>query len=214
LARLAFTKRSIPDWMAARNLEGELDISHFRMNQTDLGPLNTHFVWQGSNVEIAALALRSPNASVDGSGAVDLAARSPAVKFNGTVKGYRWGGGTIDAEGELEGAFAGSGSLRSLHATGQCSGTDLSLSLNEDFEKVSGTFELSFAPGWPKLHLSKVQASQQDEDWSGDALSNSDGQLVFDLGNGDRQLHIVSLMSPALSGPLPVTPAGERLAQK
>ena len=104
--------------------------------------------------------------------------------------------------------------LRSLHAIGKCWGTDLSLSLNEDFEKVSSTFELSFDSGWAKLHLSKVQAVQHNEDWSGEALSNSDGQLVFDLGNGDRQLHIVSILAPAATPATPAAPLGEKIAQK
>jgi hypothetical protein len=196
LARLPFTKRSIPDWLRARNLEGDLAVSHLSLNKTDLGPLNSRFVWQGANLQISSLDLRLPDGSLQGSGAIDLAARAPAAHFKGGLTGYHWGGGTVNAEGELEGSLAGVDSLRSLHAAGNCWGTDVSLSLNEDFEKVSGAFELSFDGGWPKLHLSKLRALQRDEDWSGEALSNSDGQLIFDLGNGDRQLHIVSIMAP------------------
>jgi len=214
LARLPFTKRSIPDWMAARNLEGDVAIARFRMNKTDLGPLSTHFIWQGANLQIAALDLRLPDASLNGSGTVDLAVRAPAAHFKGTVSGYHWGGGTINAEGELESTGTGADSLRSLHAVGKCWGTDLSLSLNEDFEKVSGAFELSFESGWPKLHLSKVQAVQRDEDWNGEALSNSDGQLIFDLGNGDRQLHIVSILAPPAPAAAQVGSAGEKIARK
>jgi AsmA protein len=210
LARLPFTKRSIPDWMAARNLEGDLSVARFRMNKIDLGPLNTHFVWEGANLQVSGLDLRMPDGSLNGSGTIDLAARAPAAHFKGAVSGYRWGGGTINAEGEIESSGTGADSLRSLHAVGKCWGTDVSLSLNEDFEKVSGAFELSFAGGWPKLHLSKVQASQRDEDWNGEALSNSDGQLIFDLGNGDRQLHIVSILAPAP----PVASSGEKIAEK
>jgi hypothetical protein len=80
--------------------------------------------------------------------------------------------------------------------------------LNEEFDKVSGAFELSFAEGWPKLHLSKVQAVQPNDDWSGDAVSNGDGQLIFDLGNGERQMHIVGMLAPAQ----PAVPAA--VAQK
>ncbi len=210
LARLSFTKRAIPDWMAARNLEGDLAIAHVHLNKNDLGPLNTHFIWQAANLQISSLDLRSADVSVNGSGVIDLKARVPSARFKGGVSGYHWGGGTINAEGELESSGMGTDSLRSLHALGKFAGTDLSLSLNEDFEKISGEFELSFDNGWPKLHLSKIQAVQHAEDWSGEALSNSEGQLVFDLGNGDRQLHIVSILAPAP----PVASAGEKIAQK
>ena len=62
LARLPFTKRTIPDWMKARNLEGDLVIDQLRFNKNDLGPVNTHFIWQGTNVNLTALNLRLPGA--------------------------------------------------------------------------------------------------------------------------------------------------------
>jgi hypothetical protein len=210
LARLPFTRRSIPDWMAARNLEGDLAIAHLRLNKNELGPLNTHFIWQAANLQLTSLDLRSLGVSVIGAGAIDLKARVPSAHFKGGVTGYHWGGGAINAEGELDTSGMGVDSLRSLHALGKFLGNDLSLSLNEDFEKISGDFELSFDSGWPKLHLSKIQAVQHMEDWSGEALSNSDGQLVFDLASGDRQLHIVSILAP----PPPVAVAGEKIARK
>jgi hypothetical protein len=86
--------------------------------------------------------------------------------------------------------------------------------LNEDFEKVSGLFDLSFAGGWPKLHLSKIQAVQGNDDWNGEASSNSDGQLIFDLGNGDRQLHIVSILAPGQAAPSQAASGGDKIAQK
>ncbi len=214
LARLPFTKRSIPDWLAARNLEGDVNIARLRFNNADLGPLNTHFIWQGANIHIAGLDLNLPDASVKGSGTVDLTVRTPVAHFKGSLSGYRWGGGMVNAEGELESAGTGSDSLRNLHATGNCWGNDLSLSLNEDFEKVSGLFDLSFAGGWPKLHLSKIQAVQGNDDWNGEASSNSDGQLIFDLGNGDRQLHIVSILAPGQAAPSQAASGGDKIAQK
>jgi hypothetical protein len=208
LARLSFTRRSVPAWLTARNLEGDIAIAHFTANGNDLGPLNARFVWHGVNLELAALQIASPDGSLRAAGAVNLAARAPRAHFKGNLTGYRWGGGTVDAQGELASAGAGADALRSLYATGSFWGSDVSLALNEEFDKVSGAFELSFAEGWPKLHLSKVQAVQPNDDWSGDAVSNGDGQLIFDLGNGERQMHIVGMLAPAQ----PAVPAA--VAQK
>jgi len=213
LARLPFTKRSIPEWMAARNLEGDLTIGHFVVNKNDLGPVTSRFVWQGVNLQVVGLHFSVPdgpvNCPVNATGAVNLAARMPNARFKGTLKGYRWGGGSVDAEGELQGSGTGMDGLRSLHATGKFSGTELSLSLNEDFDKVSGVFDLSFDSGWPKLHLSNLVAVQGNDDWNGEALSNSDGQLVFDLGHGDKQLHIVSILAQPQPAASPVAVAGQ-----
>jgi AsmA protein len=214
LARLPFTKWSIPDWMAARNMEGDVAITRFRANKADLGPMNTRFVWQGAHLQIADFELHTPEVALNGSGSIDLEKRVPVAHFKGGVSGYRWGGGTVNAEGEVDSTGMGSDVLRSLHAVGQCWGTDVSLSLNEDFEKVSGAFDLSFADGWPKLHLLKVEAVQRDQDWNGEAVSNSEGQLVFDLGSGDKQLHIVSIMTPVQPSVTPAAAAGEKIAQK
>ncbi len=209
LARLPFTKRSIPPWLTARNLEGDVAIAHFIVNENDLGPLNARFLWEGVNLQFTNLQLLSPAVSLRASGNVDLTSRAPDARFKGSLTGFHWGGGTIDAQGEFASTGAGLDALRSIHALGSFSATAVSLSLNQDFDKVSGAFELSLAGGWPKLHLSKVQAVQPNDDWNGEALSNSDGQLIFDLGNGDRQLHIVSLLAPS-----PPAPAPSAVAQK
>jgi len=208
LARLPFTKRSVPPWLAARNLEGDIAIARCGLSQNSSGSLNARFVWQGVNLQLTNFQLLSSDASLKGGGSVNFAARAPIAKFNGKLTGYHWGGGTVDAEGVVESTGVGLDALRSLHANGTFSASDVSLSLNEDFAKLSGGFEFSLASGWPLIHLAKVQAVQPEQDWAGEALSNSDGQLVFDLGNGERQLHIVSILAP----PPPTSPAA--VAQK
>jgi len=208
LARLPFTKRSIAPWLAARNLEGDISIARLAVNPNSAGPCAARFVWQGVNLQLSGLQLQLPEVSLRGTAAVNLAGRTPATIFKGKTTGYHWGGGLVDTEGVVESSGLGVDALRSLHGSGTFLASGVSLSLNEDFEKLSGGFEFSFAAGWPQLHLSKVQAVQPEQDWSGEALSNSDGQLVFDLGNGDRQLHIVSILAP----PPPTSPAA--VAQK
>jgi hypothetical protein len=208
LARLPFTKRSIAPWLAARNLEGDIAIASFVVNQGNPGPFSTRFIWQGVNLQLSALQLALPEGSLKGTATVNFAGRVPASKFQGKLVGYHWGGGVVDTEGIAESSGVGLDALRSLHASGTFAASDVSLSLNEDFAKLSGGFEVSFTSGWPQIHLSKVQAVQPEQEWSGEALSNSDGQLVFDLVNGDRQMHIVSILTP----PPPTSPAA--VAQK
>ncbi len=75
-------------------------------------------------------------------------------------------------------------------------GANLSLSPDDLFEKVSGGFHFSFKDGWANLRLANVQASQGEEDWTGEAASESDGKLVFDLENSGRQKRVVSTLAP------------------
>ncbi len=84
-------------------------------------------------------------------------------------------------------------------------GEDLSLSAEDAFSKVSGLFDVSFDAGWPSLKLSQVEASQGEEAWLGEAVSQSDGKLIFDLENAGRQRRIVSSLQaeePAVSSAL------------
>src|ERR1700685_3131472 len=50
LARLRLTRRSIPPWLAERNLDGDLAIARFAVNGADLGPLSARFTWRGANL--------------------------------------------------------------------------------------------------------------------------------------------------------------------
>jgi hypothetical protein len=135
------------------------------------------------------------------SGLVDLASYSPRCRFSATVGSFPWGGGLLSANAQFQTSGIGSDSLRNLHASGSFAGEDVSLSTTDAFSQISGLFDFSFADGWPSLRLSKLQATQDDEDWSGEAASRSDGKLVVDLENGERQLHVVSALAPEIGTP-------------
>jgi hypothetical protein len=58
-------------------------------------------------------------------------------------------------------------------------------------------FELAFDGDTPVLRLTKLLAHQDDQDWSGEATTRSDGKLSVELSNGDRQIHAVANITPA-----------------
>ena len=115
----------------------------------------------------------------------------------------------ITAEGQVQTSGTGIDSLHNLRATGSFSGEDVSLSDAESFETLSGQFVFSFSNDWPDLRLSKIQAVNEDDSWSGEAASRSDGKLVFDLESGGHQVHVVSPLvserSTPISPPPPLT---------
>jgi hypothetical protein len=112
----------------------------------------------------------------------------------------------VDAEGTFQTKGTGQERLRNLQATGSFVGTNVAIGGDESFDKVTGTFEFSFADGWPDLRFPKVQASDGENDWVGEAASQSDGKLVFDLTHGGKQRKVISLLTPdgrgTLSGPI------------
>ncbi len=196
LARLHVAKRRIPDWLAERNLEGELDVANFSVGHVSLGSLATRFTWQGADLRFSSVRLKLPDGVLRAEGSVNLSSYSPRYEFTANVNNYKWGGGLLNAAGTFDTAGAGEEILRHLHASGTFSGNNLSLSPDDAFNTVAGEFAFSFADGWPRLRLSKVQAADDENAWMGEAASQSDGKLVFDLQHAGQQRKIVSTLLP------------------
>ena len=194
LARLRFGRRVVPAWLAARNLEADVIVDELSVNNASLGPLRSHILWEGTTLEFNSFQLNLPAGSIAAHGTLNLAAYSPRCRFAATVSGFPWRGGLLNADGTFETSGTGLEAVRNARATGTFSGEDLSLSPGDAFNKLSGLFEFSFDAGWPNLHLSKIQASEGSEAWIGEAASQSDGKLIFDLENADGQRRVISTL--------------------
>ncbi len=211
-ARLGFLRRSLgttplPSWLTARNLDGDLIVNRLFVEGQPLGSLNTHFLWQASNLEFTDVALDLMRGRIHAQGAVDLGSYIPRWQFSASASDYPWRGGSLSAEGQFSSTGAGKDLLRNLIAQGSFNGQDLALSANDNFENVSGLFRFSFADGWPDLRLSEIEAVQHGEQWSGVGLTQSDGKLLVDLAHEGRQVHFVSsLTGESVSAPLSSLP--------
>jgi hypothetical protein len=196
LARLRVTKREIPGWLAARNMEGDVAVGAFSVNGTELGPLTTHFLWQGANLQLPAVQITLPEGLIRGRGSVSLRSYTPRAQFSARVSGFPWRGGLLSADGDLETSGIGTDSLQNLRASGTFSGADLNFSPDDAFSRISGQFQISFAQGWPDLKLSAIEASDGLDAWNGNASSQSDGKLIMDLEHAGRQRRVVSTLTP------------------
>lgn len=203
LARLRFTRRAIPSWMAGRNLEGDLRIDRFSVDRNILGPFSSHFIWQGTNLRFPSVQLNLPEGLIRAHGNVSLTSYTPRYRFDAKVTGFPWAGGLLNAEGELETSGVNGDSLHNLHATGNFTANGLGLSADDEFERISGLFDFSDADDWPKLRLSDLLATRDDGDWNGTAASESNGKLLIDLERNGRQLHLISSLVPENSGAPP-----------
>jgi len=197
LARLRLSRRSIPAWLATRNLNGDISVGQFSINSLNLGPLAARFSWQGTNLRFTALQLNLPEGLIRAQGTVNMASYVPRFRFSAKATGFPWRGGLLSADGQFQSSGTGLDSLQNLHASGNFSADDVTLSAGDAFNKISGGFEFSFADGWPDLRLSKVEASDGEEAWNGAAISQSDGKLILELEHAGRQRRVVSSLVPA-----------------
>lgn len=189
-------RRQLPAWLANRNLEGDLAVNHAAISGIPLGGLRMHFSWDAAIIQISLLHITLGQGSVRAKGTANLSENSPRYRLTGDVTGLSWKGGRVDFSGRLETAGTGNETLRSLRSSGSFNAEDLTLTPEVDFSKLNGKYQLTFEAGWPSVHLSDLQASQGEESWDGEAASQRDGKLVFELANGRRQLHVVSTLSP------------------
>jgi hypothetical protein len=207
LVRLRVMQRSIPAWLASRDLEGDIKIDKFSVDRAPLGSLSARFVWLGPVVQFTSLRLAQGNASLQAEGSLDLSSYSPQWQFQGAVAGFSWGGGFLNADGEWQTSGTGLDSLHNLRANGTFSGEDIGLSTTDSFDSISGHFDFSFTDGIPNLRLAGIEAVQDENEWNGEAATQSDGKLVFDLAHAGRQLHVISELAPEKTTLLPHSPA-------
>lgn len=196
LGRFRVARRVVPSWLSGGNAEGDLTIRDFSINGTRLGALSSRFLWQGTNLQFSSLRIKMPEGHLQAHGTVNLSSYVPRYRFAANVEAFPWRGGFLSADGEFDTAGLGSDALAHMHAIGSFSGQDLNLSSEDAFTRMSGLFDLSFAGGWPKLLLSKLQAEDGEDAWNGEATSHSDGKLIFELERAGRQRRVISTLTP------------------
>jgi hypothetical protein len=177
-------------------MEGELDIAKCSVNQLPIGPLSTHFVWQGTSIQLAELKLKLPSGKLQGSGTIALSARLPRYRLTMKVDGYPWSGGLLKLAGNIDTSGMGLVALQHLEASGDFSAEGVTFPAGDPLTSISGRFTFAFNGVTPLLKLTKVQARQGDEDWTGEGGSNPDGKLLLDLANGERQVHLAADLTP------------------
>ncbi len=201
--RLHFTRRRTPVWLATRNLEGSLDVAQFSAGGVLIGSIQSRFAWKGHTIRVTSLQSDLPQGSLQGHGIIELAGDAPSYRFTSSVTGYPFKGGLLDAAGQIESSGLGTDTLRNVQATGTFSGTNIALSPQDTFDHLAGIFNFTLADGWPNIHLTQVDASGNDERWTGEAASGSDGKLVFDFQNEGQQRQIVTPLTPENASPSP-----------
>jgi hypothetical protein len=196
LARFRIGRRSLPAWMTARDLEGDVAVGKFSAAGVALGPLKTHILWEAGSVQLTSITLGLDQGRARGKGSINLTGNLPRYRLTGNIDGLPWKGGHLSLSGNLDTSGTGRDALRNLRSNGNFTGAGWRLAAGADFSEVKGKFQLSLAQGWPNLRLSALKAFQGEDVWDGAAASEPDGKLVFDFVNGRRQWHVVSTVAP------------------
>lgn len=195
-SRFRFGRRSLPSWLAHRNLEADVAIGQLSVAGNQLGPAKAHLVWTGPEINGTAIRVELPQGAIVASGSIDLSNIRPRYSLSGEATGLPVKGGFVDVSGKLTSSGQGSDVLANLRASGNFEGQDLEASDDVNFTSIRGQYTFSVESGRPNLRLTGISAQQLDETWQGAGASDKDGSLVLQLASGARQLRVSSSLRP------------------
>ncbi|MGH9581968.1 MAG: hypothetical protein ACRD4O_03405, partial [Bryobacteraceae bacterium] len=196
LARLRFTRRHIPAWLAARNLEADVAIGRLSAHGEKLGALRAHLIWHGPAVQFTSLRLSPGEGVVWGHGSANLAADIPRYRFALGASGIPWKQGLLSAQAELTTSGFGSDALINLHASGTFAARNFFLSPDDLFDAMQGAFTFSLPDDRPDLEATEITASDDSGAWTGGMETRRDGKLIVDLRQAGEQRRILSTLEP------------------
>ncbi len=188
LARLRLRRHREPAWLAGRDLTGTLDVPSLLASGVSLGSAQAQLSWQGASLALDNITWRRGDAEGSGKLAVNFAA-VPRFHLTGHVDGLSWREGTLRFEGSLSAAGAGVSLVDSALAQGTFAAEGIQLSPDTIFDQMTGNFHLTFAGGRPRVRLENLQATQGAEVFAGQADTQDDGKILFELASSRRQIH-------------------------
>jgi hypothetical protein len=193
-SRFRFGRRTLPSWLASRNMEGEAVIQHVLAAGVPLGSLRAHFEWAGPVIQVTELQLRMPEGRLSAKGSLNLTNVRPRYSFTGDLNDYPWKGGLLNITGTLATSGRGTDVLQNVRVKGDFGASHIDAAPDVVLSKLSGRYALSLDSGWPDLRLTDVQAEENEESWQGTGATDKDGNLTFVLGNGTRERRIESTL--------------------
>lgn len=200
LARLQFTRRHIPRWLARRNLEADVRIGHLTADAQDLGAMRAHLIWQGPHVQFSLLQLHPAHGVLRGAGSADLAADVPRYRFEFAASGMRWKEGLLSAQGAATTSGFGSDVAANIHILGTFKARNFELSPDDFFNMMEGNFAFSLPDGHPDLQATAISAIDDNGAWTGEAKSGDSGKLIVDLQQAGEQRRLAGTLEPAVTG--------------
>lgn len=195
-SRFRFGPRSLPSWLAYRNLEADISIGRVSIAGNELGSAKAHIAWAGPVINGTAIRVELPQGAIVASGSINLSKIHPRYSLSGEASGLPYKGGFLDISGQLTSSGQGSDLLANLRATGDFDGQDLQAADDVNFTSISGQYAFSLESGRPNLRLTGISARQLDETWQGAGASDRDGSLLLRLTSGTRQLNVSSNLRP------------------
>jgi len=188
-----------PNWLKARRADGTVSIGALAFGDTVVRLDRARILWDATQVRLAGLDghvldADTDQAAIAGDMEVGLDRGAPHFKFDGTVAGVPYKGGTLDFEGTLEADGMSTQLLESARAEGRVRGRSINFASDAEFRTANACFSLLGSPSGPVWRLGEVEAVQGGEIYTGTGVSQPDGKLVLDLSRGGRPVRFAAAL--------------------
>ena len=193
---LGLVRAGVPDWLAARQAEGTLEIGALTAQDLRWENLKARLTWNGSTVEVAELVSAWSQGKLKAKGSISLASVLPVYRLQGRLDGLSWRGATIDVNGHLETVGSGAELLQNLKSAGTFSAADVPLLEDLECLFAKGRYDIFFRRGAPQLKLTSLEVALGDEIYQGQGASLADGRMGVDLTDGKKGLRLTGRLAP------------------
>ena len=183
---LGIGKTEVPGWLAARFMDGTLQIGRLKLGETELRRLRARVRWSGARVDLLGLEASVENAAAYGRASADLAGRVPVYRMDFHLDSFDFEGGKIDADGVVATNGTGSQVLSRIRSQGSFNGRGLDIG-----QTVSGCYLLE----GPRLRLNELQLQVGPDLFIGRGAMQDDGRLLLQLSSGARQLRVTGTLA-------------------
>jgi hypothetical protein len=197
LARtLRFQRAPAPDWLAARRLEGAVEIGTLTLAGETFESVSLKFFWDGPVLDVPRFQARVEGGSVDGYLSADFRGPAPVYQVAARVDSVDWRGGKLEGDGSLATSGLGEDLYWNLRAEGWFHSSSPKLGENLDFRALSGAWDLRWERKQPRLQLTGLRLSAGQDTYTGQGASLDDQQLQLDFSQGEKRLRFTGSLKP------------------
>ena len=202
LANLRLRQAALPDWLKDRDVEGTVQIKRLMLAEAPLCAFKAHLKWTGTDAQLMNAACVQDDMEAAGRVAVNLAGSSPQYRLSGQVRNLDYHEGLLGFEGRFDTAGTGTRLLLNATSQGAFTGRDIQFASDTTLREISGTYQLSTGAAGPRLLLTRIQASDGADTFTGQGASLTDGRVVLDLMSAARrQVKLSGSLLPLHSPP-------------
>jgi hypothetical protein len=185
----ALGRTSLPDWLKQRAVDGTVQVDDLAVAGAHLTNVRSQVLWDVARVQFDDLQAKFDKAVISGALTVNLRGTRPVYRMDARVKGLNWQAGRLDGQGVIETAGTGLQLVTNLTADGTFTGSGF------DFggltgRAVSGNYNLAWGLTAPRLRLAALNVRSDDNTYTGQGATQSDGRLVVVLTDGSKEVRV------------------------